>query len=91
MFPILPGRQDELEEAQRYGARLVEHALALEGTCSGEHGIGIGKRDALRTEHGPGVDVMQAIKRSLDPHNIMNPGKLFPVNSEPSAGDAVKP
>ena len=80
VFPILPGNREELEEAQHYGEKLVAHALALEGTCSGEHGIGIGKLKALRTEHGTGVDVMQSIKRSLDPRNIMNPGKLFPVN-----------
>ena len=81
VFPILPGNPEELAEAQHYGRKLVEHALDLDGTCTGEHGIGIGKRDALRTEHGPGVDVMQAIKHSLDPHNIMNPGKLFPADS----------
>jgi D-lactate dehydrogenase (cytochrome) len=78
VFPIMPGDEAELAEAKRYGAILVQHALSLDGTCTGEHGIGIGKRDALRTEHGEGVDVMRAIKHSLDPNNIMNPGKLFP-------------
>lgn len=78
VFPIMPGVEAELAEAKRFGEILVQHALDLEGTCTGEHGIGIGKLDALRTEHGEGVDVMRAIKQSLDPHNIMNPGKLFP-------------
>ena len=51
-------------------------ALELDGTCSGEHGIGIGKLDALERELGEGVSVMRDIKRALDPDNIMNPGKV---------------
>lgn len=77
VFPIMPGDASELELVQGLSHKLVEHALALGGTCTGEHGIGIGKIDALRAEHGPGVDVMQAIKSALDPQNLMNPGKLF--------------
>jgi len=57
---------------------LVERALSMEGTCSGEHGIGLHKMDFLLTEAGvPAVEMMRTIKRALDPHNIMNPGKIF--------------
>lgn len=55
----------------------VDCALALGGTCSGEHGIGLGKIAALEQEAGEGVGVMRAIKRVLDPYNIMNPGKVL--------------
>jgi len=72
-----PDRPEELAEAQRLNDRLIERALRLEGTCSGEHGVGLGKRAYLRAEHGAAVDVMRAIKRALDPHDLMNPGKVF--------------
>ena len=60
--------------------RLVARALAMEGTCSGEHGIGQGKMRYLALEHGLGVDVMIAIKKALDPLNILNPGKIFALS-----------
>ncbi len=77
VFPIIPGDDAELSEVKALGAKMVEHALALGGTCTGEHGIGIGKIDALLDEHGSAVDTMRSIKAALDPKNLMNPGKLF--------------
>ncbi|MCB1430090.1 MAG: FAD-binding oxidoreductase, partial [Nitratireductor sp.] len=57
--------------------RLALRALAMEGTCTGEHGIGQGKRRFMRLEHGAAADLMIAIKKSIDPDNIMNPAKVL--------------
>jgi D-lactate dehydrogenase (cytochrome) len=58
--------------------RIVERGLALGGTCSGEHGIGLGKREFLEREHGmEALAVMRGLKASLDPKGILNPGKMF--------------
>ncbi|HEY4996209.1 MAG TPA: FAD-linked oxidase C-terminal domain-containing protein [Aestuariivirga sp.] len=65
---------DVLRVKALYG-RLIDRALAMGGTCTGEHGIGSGKRDYLSKEHGEAVDVMRAVKLALDPFNLMNPGK----------------
>jgi D-lactate dehydrogenase (cytochrome) len=67
----------EIAEAERLNDRLVMRALALDGTCTGEHGIGLGKMKFLTAEHGEAVSVMREIKRALDPLNILNPGKIF--------------
>jgi D-lactate dehydrogenase (cytochrome) len=67
----------EIAEAERLNERLVMRALAMDGTCTGEHGIGLGKMKFLTAEHGEGVAVMRAIKKALDPLNILNPGKIF--------------
>jgi D-lactate dehydrogenase (cytochrome) len=75
---IDPDKPQERDEAERINARVVERALAMGGTCTGEHGIGMHKKEFLRTEHGDdALDVMRAIKRALDPHNLLNPGKIF--------------
>jgi D-lactate dehydrogenase (cytochrome) len=68
----------ELESVKAANARLVERALRMGGTCTGEHGVGFGKLKYLQEEHGASLDTMRAIKRALDPHNLMNPGKLIP-------------
>ena len=69
----------EMEEAAWISRRVVERAIAMEGTCTGEHGIGLGKRKYLPLEHGEvAVDVMRAVKAALDPHNLLNPGKILP-------------
>jgi D-lactate dehydrogenase (cytochrome) len=69
---------DEVKRAHGFLERLAERALAMDGTCTGEHGIGQGKMKYLPAEHGePALDVMRAIKRALDPLDIMNPGKIF--------------
>ena len=72
------GNAAEANEAKRLAARMAERALRLGGTVTGEHGIGIGKLAYMQAEHGAGWAVMGAIKRALDPLNILNPGKLVP-------------
>jgi len=73
-----PEAPQERVVAEQLNHQLVTRALALGGTCSGEHGVGLHKMDFLVSEAGDGaVDMMRTIKRSLDPHNILNPGKIF--------------
>jgi D-lactate dehydrogenase (cytochrome) len=73
-----PDKPEEREIAERLNHQLVARALSLEGTCTGEHGVGLHKMEFLVTETGAGaVDMMRTIKRALDPKNIMNPGKIF--------------
>jgi D-lactate dehydrogenase (cytochrome) len=79
IMPVDPDSEADLAEAERITDRLVERALAMGGTCSGEHGVGLGKMRFLEAEHGrPALDVMRAIKNALDPHDLMNPGKILP-------------
>ena len=78
MVLIDPASERDLEEAKAFNERLVKRALDMEGTCTGEHGVGYGKREWLIEEHGEAVDLMRAIKRALDPENLMNPGKVLP-------------
>ncbi len=74
-----PARPAELEAAQALAHRMVERALRLGGTSTGEHGVGLGKLPYMEAEHGPAWQVMGALKRTLDPQNLMNPGKLVPA------------
>jgi len=73
-----PEDGEEFARVTRISERLVERALRFGGTCSGEHGVGIGKLRYLPAEHGEALSVMRSIKRALDPDNLMNPGKLIP-------------
>ncbi len=69
----------EMAAIEEYLHRLAERAIRMEGTCSGEHGVGQGKMKYMRKEHGAGLDVMRSIKLALDPKNILNPGKMVPA------------
>jgi D-lactate dehydrogenase (cytochrome) len=73
-----PDDADEVAAVEAINERMVHRALAMDGTCTGEHGIGMGKQHFLDAEHGPAVAVMRAIKTALDPQNLLNPGKLLP-------------
>lgn len=68
---------DEVQRVKLFSQRIVARALALDGTSTGEHGVGAGKIAYLEAEHGPAVDFMRAIKQALDPQGIMNPGKVL--------------
>ena len=77
MLLVDPAKPEETEIAKQFNKRLVERSLRLEGTCTGEHGIGLGKMGSMKMELGDDViDLMRDIKRALDPENLMNPGKV---------------
>jgi D-lactate dehydrogenase (cytochrome) len=73
-----PENPDDLAEAKRLSHRMVERALDLGGTATGEHGVGMGKLDYMEREHGHGWSVMGALKQAMDPKDLLNPGKLIP-------------
>ncbi len=79
VYLIVPADEAELARAAAHNERMVLRALAMGGTCTGEHGIGYGKLAFLKAEHGEAVSVMGQVKQALDPHNIMNPGKKLRV------------
>ncbi len=83
-FMVDPENPGEIGEAAALHDRLVRRALSMEGTCTGEHGIGYGKMDYLKLERGAGIAVLQALKQALDPRNIMNPGKMVPFPEAPA-------
>jgi len=74
---IDPDDADEMARAEALNNRMVMRALSMDGTCTGEHGVGYGKIGFLEAEHGEALSVMRDIKRALDPANIMNPGKIL--------------
>ena len=78
LFMPMPDSQEEHETVNRVYSAMISHALEVGGTCTGEHGIGMGKKDKLRMEYGDGViGLMRSIKQAWDPNNILNPGKIF--------------
>ena len=77
VFSIDPNAPEEMREVEALNKKLVARALAMDGTCTGEHGIGLGKQDCLIDELGDAVDMMRTIKRALDPKDLFNPGKIF--------------
>jgi D-lactate dehydrogenase (cytochrome) len=79
IYLLDPANEEELAEARRLNERMVMRALAMGGTCTGEHGVGYGKMKFLEAEHGEGLEVMRSIKRALDPGNRMNPGKIVDI------------
>ena len=82
-----PEKPEEVEEAKRLSSRMVHAALALDGTCTGEHGVGLGKIKYLEEELGPGaIKTMATIKKALDPHNLLNPGKVLHQTIDPTTG-----
>jgi len=80
VYVLDPAQAGEIAEASVLNGRMVERALAMGGTCSGEHGIGYGKMKYLEAEHGPALEVMRTLKRALDPDNRMNPGKMVAID-----------
>jgi D-lactate dehydrogenase (cytochrome) len=78
-FVLREGDEEEFERADALNDRMVERALSMGGTCTGEHGVGTGKMKFLQAEHGDAISYMRMIKKALDPQNIMNPGKIFSV------------
>jgi D-lactate dehydrogenase (cytochrome) len=77
IYVLDPASPAEIDTARRLNERMVVRALAMGGTCTGEHGVGYGKMKYLEAEHGPALEVMRTIKRALDPDNRMNPGKML--------------
>jgi len=78
LFMPMPDRPDEHAAVDRVYQAMVDHALAVGGTCTGEHGIGMGKKSKLLLEYGEDViGLMRSIKQAWDPNCILNPGKVF--------------
>ena len=80
LFPYDPNDKNVYQKIREFSDLLIDKTLELDGTITGEHGIGLHKKSYLLKEHPDNVPVMKVIKRSLDPNNIMNPGKIFDIN-----------
>jgi D-lactate dehydrogenase (cytochrome) len=91
MYLVNPDNAAEVDEARRLNEQLVHRALAMGGTCTGEHGVGYGKMKYMEAEHGAALDVMRTIKQALDPDNRMNPGKVVDAERRPGEGADESP
>ena len=80
LFPYDPNDKTVYQKIREFSDLLIDKTLELEGTITGEHGVGLHKKSYLLKEHPDNVPIMKTIKRSLDPNNIMNPGKIFDIN-----------
>ena len=79
-FLTILKKKETYEKIRKFSDLLIEKTLELEGTITGEHGVGLHKKEYLLKEHGDNIPVMKLIKRSIDQNNIMNPGKIFDLN-----------
>ena len=80
LLPFDPAKKEMYKKIREFNDLLIKKALELNGTITGEHGVGLHKKDYLLHEHGDNIPVMKMIKRSIDKNNIMNPGKIFDLN-----------
>ena len=80
LFAYDPNIKGEYEKIRKFSDKLIKKTLELDGTITGEHGIGLQKKSYLLMEHSDNLPLMKSIKRSFDPNNIMNPGKIFDLN-----------
>ena len=80
VLPYDPEQKDIYKQLRAFNGTLIRKALELEGTITGEHGVGLHKKEYLLEQHPDSIPVMKSIKRTLDPNNIMNPGKIFDLN-----------
>ena len=74
-------KEEDLKICSEINHRLVERAISMDGTCTGEHGVGQGKIGYLKSEHGEAFEVMRTLKQAFDPENIMNPGKVVELTN----------
>ena len=80
LLPYNPEKKETYEKIRKFSDLLIEKTLELEGTITGEHGVGLHKKEYLKKEHADNLPTMKLIKRTMDPNNIMNPGKIFDLN-----------
>ena len=80
VLPYDPAKKEMYKQIRAFNDTLIKKALELNGTITGEHGVGLHKKEYLLKQHPDNIPVMKSIKRTLDPNNIMNPGKIFDLN-----------